>query len=59
MFDEDAIRQDLRTTLQIAGSGPLEIIMKDTHTVENQPQRITRWVELALEEVDRYMGAAV
>ncbi len=59
MFDEDIIREDLRTTLEIAGAGPLEIIMKDTHTVQNQPQRITRWVEIALEEVDRHAAAHV
>jgi hypothetical protein len=57
MFDEDAIRADLRQTLRIAGHGPLEIIMKDTHTVQNEPDRLTRWVQIALEEVDRYMQA--
>jgi len=54
-FDEKAIRDDLRTTLAIAGHGVLEIIMKDTHTVEHKPERITRWVEIALEEVERFM----
>jgi hypothetical protein len=54
-FDEPAIRRDLRETLGIAGKGVLEIIMKDTHTVQQKPERITRWVQLALEEVDRYM----
>ncbi len=57
MFDEDVIRDDLRQTLRIAGDGPLEIIMKDTHTVQNEPGRLTRWVEIALEEGDRYMQA--
>lgn len=55
-FNEDAIRADVRRTLDIAGAGPLEIIMKDTHTVQNCPDRITRWVRIALSEVDRYMG---
>ena len=54
-FNEDEIRKDLRRTLEIAGEGSLEIIMKDTHTVQNQPWRISRWVEIAKEEVDRYM----
>ena len=31
--------------------------MKDTHTVENVPDRITRWVKIAYEEVDRYLGS--
>lgn len=54
-FDENAIRKDLSETLAIAGSGALEIIMKDTATVQNQPWRISRWLEIAFEEVQRYM----
>ena len=53
-FNEDHIRADIRRTLDIAGALPLEIIMKDTHTVQNDPCRITRWVQLALAEVRRY-----
>ena len=56
-FDEAAIRQDIRTTLQIAGDQTLEIILKDTHTVQNEPERLTNWTRIALEEVDRHMGA--
>lgn len=59
MFDEDMIRNDLRKTLEIAGDGPLEFIMKDTHTVQHQPWRITRWVQIALEEVERFASAGV
>jgi hypothetical protein len=55
-FDETAIRRDLRATLEIAGQGVLEIIMKDTHTVQNDATRIIRWVRMALEETDRYMS---
>jgi len=40
----------------INGDCVLEIIMKDTHTVQNEPRRITRWVEIALEEVKRKAG---
>ena len=57
-FDEHAIREDLARTLRIAGKGVLEIIMKDTHTVENDPERIGRWVRIALEEVEKYMSRA-
>ncbi len=59
MFEEDQIRDDLRTTLELAGGGPLEIIMKDTHTFQNEPHRLTRWVQIALEEVERYASATV
>ena len=56
-FDEEAIRQDVRTTLEIAGDQTLEIVLKDTHTVQDKPERITNWTRIALEEVDRHMGA--
>ena len=52
-FNEDAIRADLRSTLDVAGDGPLEIILKDTHTVQGEPQRLGRWVKIAREEIDR------
>lgn len=51
-FNEKIIRDDIRNTLKIAKNNVLEIIMKDTHTILNQPERITRWVEIAREEVD-------
>jgi hypothetical protein len=50
-FDEDAIRADLRKTLAAAGGCRLEIIMKDVHTLNNQPERLPRWVELAREVI--------
>ncbi len=50
-FNEKAIRADLRHTLTVARGQPLEIIMKDTHTVQGEPWRIKRWVEIAREEV--------
>ncbi len=48
-FDEDAIRADLRKTLTIAKGCRLEIIMKDVHTLNNEPWRLPRWVEIARE----------
>jgi hypothetical protein len=50
-FNEDAIRRDIRHTLAVTGGQPLELILKDTHTVQNKPHRIKRWVEIALEMV--------
>ena len=52
-FDEDEIRADLRKTLDTAANCRVEIIMKDVHTLNNQPERLTRWVELAREEISR------
>ncbi len=51
-FDEAAIRADLRQTLEIAHGNRLEIIMKDVHTLNNEPERLTRWVEIAREEIE-------
>jgi hypothetical protein len=55
-FNEELIRQDIANTLAIAGEGSLEIIMKDTQTVQNEAWRIERWIKIALEEVDKYMA---
>lgn len=56
VFDEDAIRQDIRTTLQAAGGCNLEFAMKDVHTLSNQPWRLGRWVALAREESAAYFA---
>ena len=50
-FDEDAIRQDIRKTLQTARGCALELVMKDVHTLNNQPYRLGRWVKIAREEI--------
>ncbi len=52
-FNEANIRADLRRTLAAARGQPLELIMKDTHTVQGQLWRLGRWVEIAREEAER------
>ena len=52
-FDEDAIRQDIRNTLDVARDCNLEIVMKDVHTVADDPLRPGRWVQIAREEIAR------
>jgi len=39
--------QDIRETLTIARGCPVHIVMKDTSTFCNEPERITKWAELA------------
>jgi hypothetical protein len=56
-FDEDLIREDIRSTLRIAGECPLEFAMKDVHTVSDQPWRMGRWVEI-VREVSTEFGYA-
>lgn len=48
-FDEDRIRNYIAETLDAAKDCVLEITMKDNHTVDNEPHRMTRWVEIAQE----------
>jgi hypothetical protein len=54
VFSEDAIREDLRTTLRAAGHIPLELVMKDVHTLREQPWRLGRWVEIAREVCNEF-----
>lgn len=51
VFDEAAIREDLRKTLTLTKGQRVEIIMKDVHTLNNEPERLSRWVQLAREEI--------
>lgn len=52
-MDEDAARAELRHTLQVARGCPLELIMKDNHTLGHNPHNAVRWVQIAREEIDR------
>ncbi len=53
-FDENAVRQHLRTSVEIcrAHGCPLEIILKDISTVKYEPRRLWRWAEIAMEVVE-------
>ncbi len=50
-WDEDAIREDVRTTLKAAKGCNIEIVMKDVHTLAGEPWRAGRWVALAREVI--------
>ncbi|MFN2202350.1 MAG: hypothetical protein ACK2UO_14180 [Caldilineaceae bacterium] len=52
-FDEERIRAGLRRDLDAARGCVVEVIMKDTHTIHNDPSRVTRWVQIAKEEAER------
>jgi hypothetical protein len=49
VFDEAAIRADVQSTLDVFKGCPVELVMKDVHTLSDQPGRLGRWVELARE----------
>jgi hypothetical protein len=48
-FDEEAIKDDIGTTLRYASDCTVEFAMKDVHTVNDEPDRLGRWVALARE----------
>ena len=52
-IDEEGIRKKISNILSIAKSNVLEIVMKDNHTICNNPKNITNWVKIAREEVDK------
>jgi hypothetical protein len=54
-FDPDWVRADIRETVDIAREHGcvLEIILKDTHTCKQQPQRFDEWCRIAMEEAER------
>ena len=45
--DYERAERDLRETLEIAEGCCVGIVMKDTHTFQNEPERITHWTDMA------------
>ena len=45
--DYDAVEKAMRQTIGIAKGCALEIVMKDTHTFQGEPERIIRWSRIA------------
>jgi hypothetical protein len=48
-FNEESIRKEFQETLTHAGKLNTVMILKDTHTIENKPERFARWVETGRE----------
>lgn len=55
-FDEDLIRADLRKTLSVTSKNrcSTELVMKDVHTLNGEPDRLARWVGIAREVIAEY-----
>jgi hypothetical protein len=51
-FDEERIRIELRDAFQKTRDCRVEVIMKDNHTIRNDPRRVIRWVQIAREEAE-------
>jgi hypothetical protein len=52
-MEEDPVREDLRSTLEITRGCVVELIMKDNHTLGKNPDNLVRWVRIAREEVEK------
>lgn len=54
-FNEPMVRQYIRHTLDVCREHHcvLEMILKDTHTCQNQPERFDRWTRIAREEIEQ------
>ena len=57
-YDPDAIRSYIRRTLEITRDCVLEIILKDTITLDHEPARVETWARIAREEIDRFCQAS-
>ena len=55
-YDEGAVRAQFKKTVACAEGCRLEFIQRDVYTVNNEPERFARWVELAREAGDKHRG---
>ncbi len=53
-FSPDAIRSYLEQALEVGSDCVFEMVLKDTHTCENRPERFTIWTDIARELAARY-----
>jgi hypothetical protein len=53
-FDGDMVREYIRHTLDVSRDCVIEMILKDTHTCENRPERFNEWSRIASELVEQY-----
>jgi hypothetical protein len=56
-FNKDAIRKYIEHTVQVAKDNNcvLEIVLKDTHTCENHPERFDEWTRIAREVINAHI----
>lgn len=55
-IDWDTVKSDLKYTVDVAKANNvnLEIILKDISTVKCEPERLTKWAEIAMEVVNNF-----
>lgn len=55
-FDENRIRGILKDDFAACGECHFDVTLKDVETVQDDPRRIGRWVEITRQEIDRAFG---
>ena len=53
-FDIKKIKEYIKKTLDITQNCVIEMILKDTHTCENHPERFTEWTKAAMDLAVQY-----
>jgi len=53
-FNTEAIKENIRHALEVTQDFVFEIVLKDTHTCENHPERFTIWSDIARGLVEQY-----
>ena len=53
-FDSARVRDSIQHTLEVSRNCVIEMILKDTHTCEHQPERFTEWTAIAQDLAERY-----
>jgi hypothetical protein len=51
-FDEERVRREIRHALRQSRDCRVEVVMKDNHTIGNDPDRVKRWVQIVREEAE-------
>jgi len=51
-MDEELVRKEIREALRITRDNCVEIVMKDNHTLGNNPDNIKNWVRIVREEIE-------
>ncbi len=53
-FDADMVREYIKHTLDVTKGCVVEMILKDTHTCRDEPERFIQWTDIARELAEQY-----
>ena len=53
VLDKESIRSEIRKLLEMTKDNVVELIMKDNHTIGNNPENVVEWSRIAKEEAMR------